>query len=269
MLLACEKQICSAVLLKYLCQKIIAMQISLYQIVQVVLIFIILIYLVYYVYTVLFNKNYQPKAWQHAVKNGLVPNELRKLEKKYRDEVRFYNFWFQIERLKKDRVEGAFAELGVYKGDSAHLIHLMDTSRDFHLFDTFHGFKKEDLALETGKAATYTSRDFADTSLERVKHRLSSEKFVFHPGYFPETAKEAQNEKFAMVNMDADLYLPTKAGLEFFYPRLSPGGLIIVHDYNPDWPGIMKAVDEFSATVKESLIVLADQDSSVMVCKNK
>ena len=214
--------------------KIIAMQISLYQIVQVVLIFIILIYLVYYVYTVLFNKNYQPKAWQYAVKNSLVPKELRKLERKYRDEVRFYNFWFQIERLKKDRVAGAFAELGVYKGDSANLIHLMDASRVFHLFDTFHGFRKEDLELETGKAATYTSRDFADTSLERVKSRLASEKFIFHPGYFPETAIEAQDDKFALVNMDADLYLPTKAGLEFFYPRLSPGGVIIIHDYNPD-----------------------------------
>ncbi|HEY9113119.1 MAG TPA: TylF/MycF/NovP-related O-methyltransferase [Bacteroidales bacterium] len=245
------------------------MQISLYQIVQVVLIFIILIYLVYYVYSVLFNKNYQPKMWQFAVKNNLVSTELRKLERKYRDEVRFYNFWFQIERLKKDKVEGAFAELGVYKGDSAYLIHLMDTSRAFHLFDTFHGFKKEDLELETGKAATYTSRDFADTSLERVKSRLSSEKFIFHPGYFPETANEVRNEKFALVNMDADLYLPTKAGLEFFYPRLSPGGVIIIHDYNPDWPGIMKAVDDFSVKIQEPVVVLADQDSSVMILKSK
>lgn len=245
------------------------MQISLYQIVQVVLIFIILIYLVYYVYTVIFNKNYQPKAWQYAVKIGLVSNELKKLEKKYRDEVRFYNFWFQIERLKKDKVEGAFAELGVYKGDSANLIHLMDPARNFHLFDTFQGFRNEDLELETGKAATYTSRDFADTSLEKVKQRLSSEKFIFHPGYFPETAKEIRNEKFALVNMDADLYLPTRAGLEFFYPRLSPGGVIIVHDYNADWPGIMKAVDEFSASIQESIVVLADQDSSVMILKSK
>jgi len=245
------------------------MQISLYQIVQVVLIFIILIYLVYYVYTVIFNKNYQPKAWQYAVKSGYISKELRKQEKKYPDEVRFYNFWFQIERLKKDNIEGAFAELGVYKGDSASLIHLMDTERTFHLFDTFTGFRKEDLELETGKAATYTSHDFADTSLEKVKQRLSSGKFIFHPGYFPETAKNIQNEKFALVNMDADLYLPTKAGLEFFYPRLSPGGVIIVHDYNADWPGIMKAVDEFSTSIPEPLVVLADQDSSVMILKSK
>lgn len=245
------------------------MQISLYQIVQLVIVFIVLVYLIYYVYTVVFNKNYQPKAWQYALKKGLISGELRKLEKKYRDEVRFYNFWFQIERLKKEKVKGDFAELGVYKGDSAHLINLMDPEKTFHLFDTFHGFKEEDLQLETGKAATYSTRDFADTSVEKVMQRLSSEKFVFHPGYFPETAIEAENITFALVNMDADLYQPTKSGLAFFYPRLSPGGVIIIHDYNPDWPGIMKAVDEFSTTIPESIVVLADQDSSVMIVKNK
>lgn len=245
------------------------MQISLYQLVQAILVFIILIYLAYYVYTVVFNKNYQPKAWFYAVKQNLVSKELRKIERKYPDEVRFFNFWFQVERMRKEKIEGAFAELGVYKGDSAYVLHLMDMERDFHLFDTFEGFRQEDLALETGKAATYTKNDFADTSLEKVRNRLGSEKFIFHPGYFPETAKEVENVRFALVNMDADLFLPTKAGLEFFYPRLAPGGVLIVHDYNPDWPGIMKAVDEFATAIPEPLVVLPDQDSSVMILKSK
>ena len=48
---------------------------------------------------------------------------------------------------------------------------------------------------------------------------------ILHPGYFPDTAEKVSNEKFALVNLDADLYQPTKAALEFFYPRLSPGAL--------------------------------------------
>ena len=69
--------------------------------------------------------------------------------------------------------------------------------------------------------------------------------------------------------MDVDLFNPTKAGLEYFYPRLSPGGVIIIHDYNPDWPGIMKAVNDYAKTIKEPLVVLPDQDSSVMILKSK
>jgi O-methyltransferase len=245
------------------------MQITLYQIVQVVLLGIILFYLIYYVYTILFDKNYQPKAYQLAVKKGEVSAVLRKVEKKYPDKVRFFNFWFQVERLKKEKVPGSFAELGVYKGDSAFLLHQMDQSRIFHLFDTFEGFKANDLKTEIGKAATYTTSNFADTSVQKVKKRLSDPEFIFHQGYFPETTKGLKNEQYALVSMDADLYNPTKAGLEYFYPRLSQGGVIIVHDYNPDWPGIMKAVDDFAAGIPEPIVPMPDVDSSVMIFKAK
>jgi O-methyltransferase len=245
------------------------MQITVYQLVQIVLLGIILVYLIYYVYTVLFDKKYQPKTWQHAVKNGSISAELRKRELRYPDKVRFFNFWFQVQRLKKEGVEGSFAELGVYKGDSAHLLHLMDPERSFHLFDTFEGFQEKDLQNETGKAATYTTKNFADTSLEKVKARLGSKAFHFHKGDFPDTTASLHEERFALVNMDADLYNPTREGLAFFYPRLSPGGIIIIHDYNPEWPGIIKAVDDFAATIPEPIIVMPDQDSSVMIFKSK
>ena len=49
--------------------------------------------------------------------------------------------------------------------------------------------------------------------------------------------------QFCLVHVDCDLYEPAKAGLEFFYPRLAPGSLLIVHDYaNPRWNGIKRAV---------------------------
>ncbi len=242
---------------------------SLFQITEALLVGIIFIYLLYYVYGMFTDKNYQPRAWKLAVKEKRVSPELSLAEKKYADKVRFFNFWFQIERIKKEGVAGSFAELGVYKGDSANIIHLMDKGRKFHLFDTFEGFQEKDLNVETGKAATYTKHNFADTHIDRVKKRLSSKQFTFHKGYFPDTAKDADSEAFALVSMDADLYQPTKAGLDFFYPRLSPGGLIIIHDYNPDWPGIMKAVDEFSENIDIPIVALADQDNSVMIFKSK
>jgi len=245
------------------------MKISLFLIVELVIIGIIFIYLLYYVYTVLFDKTYQPKAWRNAVKYNRIPHALQKLERNYPGKVRFFNFWFQVERLKKENIQGAFAELGVYKGDSANLLHLMDPDRKFHLFDTFEGFTQTDLAGETGKAATYTTKNFADTSIEKVRTRLNNDKFIFHKGYFPDTTSGLETIQFALVNMDADLYNPTKTGLEFFYPRLSSGGIIIVHDYNPDWPGIMRAVDDFAKTIPEPLIILPDQDSSVMIFKSK
>jgi len=240
---------------------------NIFNIIQLGLLAILLVYFIYYVYTILFGKSYQPVVWKTELKKGSITKDLKKAESSYKDNSRFFNFWFQVERLKKEDIQGSFAELGVYKGDSAIVIHLMDPSRTFHLFDTFEGFQQKDLDIETGKAATYTTHNFADTSIERVKMKLISDKFIFHKGYFPDTTQDINDEKFALVNMDVDLYNPTKAGLEFFYPRLSPGGVIIVHDYNSDWPGIMKAVDDFSKTIPVPLVPLTDTDSSVMLFK--
>jgi len=239
-----------------------------------------------YAWGIFFDTNYRPVEWEYARKQGLISKELIRLERNYPDKVRFFNWWFQVERLKRDVVLGDFAELGVYKGESAKILHRMDPSRKFQLYDTFEGFKEEDLKDETGEAAAYTTRNFADTSLEAVKRYLGeSGQFVYHMGRFPESAVSGQrsgvsgsepsdrrpptaDRQLALVNLDVDLYNPTKSGLEYFYPLLSPGGVIIVHDYNHKWPGIKKAADEFAATIPESLVMVPDMEGSVMIVKS-
>jgi O-methyltransferase len=218
-----------------------------------------------------FGENYEPPAWEHARKEGRLSRELLKTSRNYPDKIRLYNFWLQVQRINKDKVEGDFAELGVYKGDSARLLHLMAPDRTFHLFDTFEGFKDTDLQPETGKAATYSTKNFADTSVEKVLKHIGGnpDKIKFHPGYFPQSAAGMEDVAYAVVNLDADLYNPTKAGLEYFYPRLSPGGVIFIHDYNDKWEGLMKAVDEFVENRPEQLILSPDLDSTAMIVKNK
>jgi O-methyltransferase len=247
---------------------------SAFQILNFGIILIVLVIVARYAWGVMFDRHYQPVQWEYARKQGLIGAELLRLEKSYPDKVRFFNWWFQVERLKKDGVPGDFAELGVYKGESAKIIHLVDPSRTFHLYDTFEGFKEEDLSGETGEAATYTTRNFADTSVEKVKRYLGESgtfvfhvgRFVPHPKPFPSRGGEG-GEVFALVNIDVDLYTPTRAGLEYFYPRLSKGGIIFNHDYNYKWPGIIRAVDEFVSTIPESLIMAPDMDGTAFILK--
>ncbi|MDZ7741343.1 MAG: TylF/MycF/NovP-related O-methyltransferase [Bacteroidota bacterium] len=210
-----------------------------------------------------------PAAWKEAVKNKEVPASLIRMLRTYPDKQRFFVLWLQISRIRKEKIEGDFAELGVYKGDSARLINAMAPERKLHLFDTFDGFKDEDLKMESGEAATYTPSNFADTSMETVKERLGNPKqLVFHPGYFPASTHELEEKKFAFVNIDLDLYKPTKAGLEYFYPSLSRGGIILIHDYNRKWPMLMKAVDEFLDSIPENPVLLPDRDNSLAIVKN-
>ena len=246
------------------------MHFPLFQLFNFAIILIVLIFLIKYVWDMFFGETYEPPAWEKARKEGIISRELLKASRNYPDKVRLYNFWIQVQRLKNLGVQGDFAELGVYKGDSARLIHLMDANRIFHLFDTFNGFTDTDLRLESGKAATYSSNSFADTSINKVLKNIGGnpDMIKIHPGYFPTSAFGLEENKFALVNMDADLYNPTKAGLEYFYPKLSAGGVIIIHDYNEKWEGLVKAVDEFSAKIPEQLVMIPDLDSTVMILKN-
>jgi len=244
------------------------MEITLFDTIQFFLLAVLVLFGIYYVYSEFFGRAYEPLVWKNLQKEGKIESDLFEASKKYKDKNRFFNFWFQVERLKKENVQGAFAELGVYQGDTAEILHLMDKEREIHLFDTFEGFTEKDLKNETGKAATYTKHNFADTSIESVKAKLKSDKFVFHKGYFPESTKNLKTQNYVLVSMDVDLYNPTKAGLEYFYPLLQKGGVILIHDYNPDWPGIMKAVEEFSNSIAEPFIQLMDKDSTIMLIKS-
>ena len=212
----------------------------------------------------------KPYLWEEAMKKGEISDALKKVERTYRDKVRFYSIWFYIQQLKKNNVAGAFAELGVYKGETAFFIHQMDVSRKLLLFDTFEGFNTKDLAKEQSKGAKYSSSNFSDTSLAEVKTLFSIEsKLEFYAGYFPESAANVKEEQFAFVHIDADLYLPTKAALEYFYPKLSAGGIILIHDVNHTWEGVAKAVAEFEQSIPESFLPIADWQGSAVLIKNK
>ena len=86
-------------------------------------------------------------------------------------------------------------------------------------------------------------------------------------GFFPDTVTpEIAAESFAFVHLDADLEAPITAGLEFFWPRLNPGGFIVVHDYN-SWPGARLAVDRFLVDHRAAAIPMPDKSGSIVLHK--
>ncbi len=176
------------------------MEFSTFNIIQYSLIAALIVFGIYYFYTEFFGRSYEPLIWKDLLQKGKIDKELFKASRKYPDKDRFFNFWFQVERLKQSKIKGAFAELGVYKGQTANILHLMDTEREFYLFDTFEGFTEKDLKDETGKAASYTTHNFADTSIEQVSKLLKSPKFVFHQGYFPKTTENIECDKELILN---------------------------------------------------------------------
>lgn len=212
---------------------------------------------------------HHPEEWIHARSGNRIPAAILRYEQRTDDKARVYNFWFQINRILQHQIPGDFAELGVYKGESAWLIHQLSPERVLHLFDTFKGFEPDDLKHETGTATQYNWHDFADTDPAAVMEKLNHHPNVkLHEGYFPETTAGLEDTRYAFVHIDADLYAPVLAGLRYFYPLLSPGGVILIHDYTHLWEGLKRAVDEFAASIPEVPVHIADKHGTIMIVRN-
>ena len=152
------------------------------------------------------------------------------------------------EQIREENIPGDAAELGVFRGDFAALINAAFPDRSIHLFDTFEGFPARDVELERAQGLSRAKAgDFSETAEELVLRRLPFPEWaVLHRGYFPETFRACEEKTFAFVSVDADLYAPTAAALPLFWDRLSPGGVLLVHDVNStQFSGAGKAVREF------------------------
>lgn len=157
------------------------------------------------------------------------------------------------------KLNGDFAECGVYRGGSALLISKVITEnqnrKNLYIFDTFEGMPSS----ANEDPSNYMEGALSETSLEEVKKLLEPFSFVkIHPGIIPKTFEGLEDKKFSFVHIDVDIYQSTKDCLEFFYDRISKGGIIIFDDYG--WQGLEKserrAVDEFFSDRPEEPISL-------------
>jgi O-methyltransferase len=156
------------------------------------------------------------------------------------------------------RVPGDVAEVGVAFGASARMIAEYAGDRVVHLFDTFEGLP----APETGDASRFEAGQF-ECSLADVQAYLGNLRVVFHKGLFPASAESLQDKRFSFVHLDVDLYRSTYESLEWYYPRMSTGGIIVTHDYLSA-EGVHRAFAEFFRDKPEPVIELAGDQGMVV-----
>ena len=171
-----------------------------------------------------------------------------------------------VEYLVRAEVQGDLVECGVWRGGSMMaaaltLVRLGDAGRTLHLFDTFAGMpmpEEHDVAL-TGSHAPALDRwqrdqradhnEWAYAPLETVRDNVlatgyPSDRVRLVPGPVEETIPDHAPQTIALLRLDTDWYASTRHELEHLYPRLAPGGVLIIDDYG-SWAGARKAVDEY------------------------
>jgi predicted O-methyltransferase YrrM len=165
-----------------------------------------------------------------------------------------------VRHVDANRIPGAIVECGVYRGGSAMAAALACASgRDIWLYDTFEGMTAPtaaDARASDGKAAAALLDGAAKgeliwcySALDEVAANMRSTGYpeaLTHlvKGPVEDTIPGAAPETIAVLRLDTDWYESTRHELTHLWPRLSPGGVLIIDDYGY-WAGARKAVDEF------------------------
>lgn len=179
------------------------------------------------------------------------------------------------------KIDGAFVECGVWRGGTmmaiAETLKSMGAAdRLLYLYDTYEGMSaptEDDISFKGANASEefqekktdVDASDWCLASIEEVTRNILStgyEKSLvqFIKGKVEDTIPNEIPDKIALLRLDTDWYESTKHELEYLYPRLVPGGVLIIDDYGY-WEGSKKAVDEYFTQNHISLLLNRVDDS--------
>lgn len=178
---------------------------------------------------------------------------------------RLYALYQAVCYVTKHQIPGDIVECGVWRGGSMMaiaytLLELKDTSRDLYLFDTFEGMSQpdeKDVSVTGSSAETLMKKNrktdpnsvWCYAPLEAVQLAIHGvgyppDKVHFIKGKVEDTIPDHAPESISLLRLDTDWYESTRHEMIHLFPRISPGGVIIIDDYG-HWLGARQAVDEY------------------------
>ena len=200
----------------------------------------------------------------------------RKLDERLRSKPGRAEFWDRLSwKAEGDALidllnqalclDGDVIECGVYRGGSLFRLcrALKDspTRKTIYACDSFEGFPVERVGISD---RTF----FRPIRMLRTKFRVADDvpdriqRFAEYydisikvvKGFFSETLPLLEANCFCFIHLDVDLYESYKECLEWLYPQLVPGGIVVFDEYNSTkWPGATKAIDEYFAERPEAI----------------
>lgn len=160
-----------------------------------------------------------------------------------------------METALEEGIAGDFIETGVWRGGATILMRAVLKAhgcgdRRVFVADSFAGLPPPNAKAYPADASDrhHTYPELA-VSLEQVKanfdrYGLLDEQVVFLQGWFKDTLPSAPLKQLAVVRLDGDMYESTIDAISVLYPKLSPGGFLIVDDYGAV-PACRQAIEDY------------------------
>jgi O-methyltransferase len=172
---------------------------------------------------------------------------------------RLDNIQHCIETIISEGVPGDLVETGVWRGGAsifmrAALEAFGDHSRILWCADSFRGLPAPNTQkYPQDSGLKFHLKPVLAVSLDEVKKNfrkfdLLDDRVKFLPGWFKDTLPNAPISAISVLRLDGDMYESTMDALNPLYPKLSPGGFVIVDDYGIPEDSCRRAIHDFRAT---------------------
>ncbi|PHR62704.1 MAG: macrocin O-methyltransferase [Robiginitomaculum sp.] len=174
--------------------------------------------------------------------------------------------WDAVDHVVNRSIEGDLVECGIWRGGisilmARRLATLGSKTRKLWLFDTFEGMSEPtEVDMDKhGVAASDQLSQASKTDEENNVWAYASDEAVasnfrksgvdpsicnFVKGKVEDTIPKNMPKKISILRLDTDWYESTKHELEYLYPKLSTGGVLLIDDYQY-WGGCHQAVEEY------------------------
>ncbi len=197
------------------------------------------------------------------------------------------NIYHLLSQVLAQDIPGEIVELGCYEGITGVLIQKTldqaNSKKELHLFDSFEGLPKvlpEDGLTTAKEGMLRTAKDSVIANFNRFNLKQPT---IFE-GWFKDTLPTNLPDKICFAHLDGDMYSSIIESLNYIYPKLSKGAIVIIDDYycreghmkiekrmnensyqqfrniitevKDILPGVKKACDEFFEDKPEKIIVL-------------
>jgi hypothetical protein len=164
--------------------------------------------------------------------------------------------------MHASRLPGDFVECGVNTGIFSlavcEYIDFNRTGKRFWLFDTFNGIPDSQMSeAERQLRSGENSRMYPECFDLAVRNFSAFPTAALVRGLVPETLSTVPIDKVCYLSLDMNIAAPERAAIEYFWPRLVPGGIVVLDDYA--WLGYEEqkaAMDDFAASVAVEILTL-------------
>lgn len=143
-----------------------------------------------------------------------------------------------VETVLREKIPGDLIETGVLRGGACIFMRAILEAygirdRKVWVADSFKGFPSRSPKPGQIDAESFNrwSATRAEVEENFRRYGLLDDQVEFLEGWFSDTLPAAPIAQLAVLRLDGDIYPSTIQALEALYPRLAPGGYLIVDDY--------------------------------------